>query len=176
MGELAVRQVPPPLLEHRQDLGLLPGEQPVDRLVARGGVVEMACGLAMAPPPRPGPVELEHPADPPERPACLHRLVDQAQQDGLGGAVDSCRDRAAQPQAASPRRAAGSIACSTIVADSRPTSLRRPVSSAVSTRLTLGRFCATSSPWSGPRPSPPLPLPPSVVERPLGEARATVLG
>jgi len=40
-----------PLLEHRQDLGLLPGQQPVDRVAAAGEVLETVRHLRVLPPP-----------------------------------------------------------------------------------------------------------------------------
>src|SRR5215207_3069466 len=128
-----------PLLEHREDLGLLPGEQPVDRVAAPGEVLETVPHLAVPPPPGPLTVQLEHAADPGHRPARLHRVVDDAEQHGLGGRVDSRRDRAAQPQAAFPRSAASSMACSTIVSCSRVISPVSLTISVCSARLCLGR-------------------------------------
>ena len=103
MGQLAVRQVDrTPLLEEGQNLGLLPDQEPVDGPPARHGVVEAVRGLAVTPPPSPLAVQLQHHADARQRPARLHGVVGQVQQEGLGGAVDSGWDRAAQPQAAFP--------------------------------------------------------------------------
>ena len=60
MGELAMRAVDVgPLGEQSDDLGLLPGEQPVDRMTARRRVVEPAGIAALTPAPRPTPVQLE---------------------------------------------------------------------------------------------------------------------
>ncbi len=74
MGQLAMREIDrAPLLEDGEDLGLLPRQEPMDRVAARGGIVEAARGLAVPPPPRPLPVQLEDPADPGECPPGLYR-------------------------------------------------------------------------------------------------------
>ena len=139
MGELAVAQIDrPPLVEQGQDLGLLPGQQAVGRVAARDGIIEGAGGLAVPPPPRPGTFQLEQPADPSQRPPRVDRVVDQTEQDELGGAVNPSRDRAAQAQLAFPRRAANSIACSTITDDNRMTSARSWASSVRSARFCFG--------------------------------------
>src|SRR3954447_19729781 len=126
-----------PLLEQGEDLGFLPGQQAMDRPSSAGDILEPVEDLAVPPSPRPLPVEFEHTADPGQRPAGLHGVVDDAQQDRLGGPVDSSWDRAAQSQAAFPRSAANSMACSTIVACNRVTSA---VSLAISVASALDCF------------------------------------
>ena len=140
MRQLAVREVDgTPLVEQRQDLGLFPAQQAVDGVAAGLGVVEAAGELAVLPPPRPGPVDLEQPADPRQRPPGGDGVVDQGEQRCFDGRIDTSWDRAVQPQLAFPRSAANSMACSTIVAVSRSLSARRRASSDSSARSARGR-------------------------------------
>jgi hypothetical protein len=133
VSELAVRQVDrAPLLEQLHHRLLFPRQQAADRVPARRLVVEAAVTATSLPAPRPLPVELQHAADPRQRPTCRHGPVDDVEQDGLGGPIDAGGDRTAHPQAAFPRNAASSMACSTIAVDSRSTSPRRRANSAFS--------------------------------------------
>ena len=135
VSELAMRPVHvAPLVEQRQDLSLLPLQEPVDRVPARAGVIEPAPGSALLPPPRPTPVQLDHRARPVQRPAGIDRIVDQGQQRRLGGPVDTGGNRTAHPQRDFPRSTANSTACSTTVAWSRSTSARNAAASDASWR------------------------------------------
>lgn len=103
MGELAMREIDgAPVGEELHDRLLLPRQQPVDRMPARGPVRERACRGAFVPAPHPPAVELEHPADPGQGPARRHRVGDQVQQTHLYGLIDAGRDRAVQPQLVFP--------------------------------------------------------------------------
>ena len=131
-----LRDIP---LEQGEDLRLFPAQEAVDGVPAGPGVVEAAGDLAVLPAPRPGPVQLEEPTDPRQRPARCDRVGDQDKEGSLDGRVDTSRDRAAQAQLAFPRSASNSMACSTIVAVSRALSSRRRASSDNSARSARGR-------------------------------------
>jgi hypothetical protein len=95
VGELAVRPVGlAPLVEQRQDLGGLGGEQTVHRGPARCLIGQPATGTAGDPPMRPPLDQLELVTGSAQRPAGLERLVDQVEQPRLGGRVDPGRDLA----------------------------------------------------------------------------------
>ena len=127
MGELAVGAVDlAPPVEQRHDLGDLPVQQPVQRAAARTAILQLVGGAAAKPPVGPHRAKLQHPAGRTELPAGRHRLLDQVQQAGLGGRLDSGWDPATQPQrpfpstsssfqasslSASPSRAASALAC-----------------------------------------------------------------
>ena len=75
MRELAMRPIDVgPLVEQRQDLGLLPVQDAVDRVAARAGVIESADGSAVLPSPRPTSVQLEHRTGPVQAPASIDRV------------------------------------------------------------------------------------------------------
>ena len=128
MRELAVRAVGlAPLLEQGQDpLGFL-RQQPVHRGTARCPVGELASGPAGDPAMGPDLAELEQAAGASDRPTGLDRFIDQVQQAGLGGRIDTAWDAATQPQPpfsstnvnrtasslhASESRATSALACS----------------------------------------------------------------
>ena len=135
MSELATRSVDvAPLIEQRQDLSLLPLQEPADRVPARAGVTEAALSSASLPPPRPTPAQFDHRTRPVQRPAGIDRTVDQGQQRRHGGPVDTGGDRTAHPQCDFPPSAANSTACSTTVAWSRLTSARNAPASDASWR------------------------------------------
>ena len=130
VGEFAVRPVDvAPLFEQSQDLVLFPLQEPVHRIPAGDAVFEAAGGPALLPAPQPAPVDLHHRAHPPQRPAGIDRDVDEPQQHGFGGPVDTGGDRAAHPQRDFPRSTASSTACSTTVAWNRSTSARNTATS-----------------------------------------------
>jgi hypothetical protein len=95
VGEFAVRAVGlAPLLEQGQDRLGLGGQRPVHRGPARDTVGESAPASAGEPAMRPDLPELQHAAGPSDRPPGLNRVVDQAQQGGLGGRIDTAWDMA----------------------------------------------------------------------------------
>ena len=95
MGELAMRAVHlTPLLEHRQDLRGLAGEQAVHRPATGPLVGQRAARGALGPAVRPDPAELQHLGGAGHTPALLHRGGEQPEQGLLGGRVDSAWDSA----------------------------------------------------------------------------------
>lgn len=104
---------------------MFPLQKPVHRIPAGDAVFEAAGGPAPLPAPQPAPVNLHHRAHPPQRPASTDRDVDEPQQHGFGGPVDTGGDRAAHPQRDFPR----STTSSTTAAWSRSTSARNTATS-----------------------------------------------
>jgi hypothetical protein len=87
MGQFAVGAVGVgPLLEQRQDLGLFPLEQTIDRVPARGGIIERKTGLAAGVPPL-GPLSIQpqHGACLPGGPATGNSVIDDREQLGFHG-------------------------------------------------------------------------------------------
>ncbi len=130
MSEFPMREINvAPHLEEVTDLGFLPREDAVYRVPTRCAVSEAPRVSACLPPPHSAPVQLQHRADPAQRPAGVGRVIDKTQQTFLDGPLDAGRDRTVQPQLAFPRRAANSMACSTIAVCKRPISALRPANS-----------------------------------------------
>lgn len=120
MGELAVGPVDlAPLIEQREDLRSLLGQDAVHRTPARGPVDQRPESPAGHPAVGADLAELEHPASPSQRPAPLDRGVEQVQQAGLGGRVDPVRDSATQPQPSFPSTSVSLTANSLQASDSR---------------------------------------------------------
>ena len=124
-----------PLVEQRQDLSLLPLQEPVDRVPARAGVIECAPGSALLPPPRPTPVQLERRRTPGSA-SSRHRTASSIKDSNATLAVPSTRAGTGPliPSAIFPRSTANSTACSTTVAWSRSTSARNAAASDASWR------------------------------------------
>ena len=123
MGEFAVGPVElAPLVEQRQDLLGLLGQQPVHRGPARRLVGQLAAGSSGDPAVCPPLRQLHAPARPAQGPARLQGLIKQVQQGGLGGRADRVRDPATQPQPPFPSTSISLTAISFRASDSRATS------------------------------------------------------
>src|SRR4051794_40246368 len=108
-----------PLLEHRQDLRGLAGEQAVHR-PATGPLVGQGAALgALGPAVRPDPTELEDLGGAGRGPALGDGLAQQTEQGLLGGRVDSAWDSATQPQGPFPSISINLTASSFTVSDNR---------------------------------------------------------
>ena len=95
MGELTVGAVGlAPLLEQGQDLGRFGVEQPVHRRPARCLVGQLPQGAAGNPAVRADLAEFQLVAGAAQCPACVDRVVEQAEQRRLSGHVDPLRDPA----------------------------------------------------------------------------------
>ena len=120
MGELAVGPVDlAPLVEQRQDRGLLLGQDAVHRTPARQPVDQRAQGSAGQPAVPPDLAKLERPAAVADRPTLLDRGIEQVEQPRLGGRVDPVRDSATQPQPSFPSTSVSFTASSLQASDSR---------------------------------------------------------
>ena len=103
MGELTMRTVDlSPLIEERQNLGLLGGEQTVYRGSSRSLVDQLAPGSAGQPTVCSAFGEFELAAGSAQGPALVERVADQVKQAGLGGRLDPGGDSATQPQPSFP--------------------------------------------------------------------------
>ena len=130
MSEFPMREINiAPGLEEIKDLGFLPREDAVYRVPTRCTVCEAPCVSASLPTPHSATVQLQHGTRPAQRPVAVEGVVDKSEQAFLDGPVDAGGDWTVQPQLAFPRRAANSMACSTIVFWSRETSALRPANS-----------------------------------------------
>ncbi len=118
-----------PGFEQVKNLGFLPRKEAVYRVPTRRAVSETPCVASSMPTPHSTPVHRQHGTDPAQCPAGVDGIINQSEQTLLGGPVDTGGDRAVQPQLAFPRRAANSMACSTIAACKRPISALRPANS-----------------------------------------------
>ena len=87
MGELAVGSVSAgPLVEQRQNLGLFPLQQTVDRVPARHSVIEAEAGLAAGvPPPGPLTIQPQHRTRTASGPAASDRVIDDREEFGFHG-------------------------------------------------------------------------------------------
>lgn len=138
MSQLAMGEVDgTPGVEQLDDGVLLPGQQPVDGVATRRAILQCARCSPDRPAPRPATVEAENMTSSLCAPALRYGAIDDLQQAGFGGRVDSRRDRAAQPQLDFPRRTASSTAWSITTAPRRSTSARSFASSEASSALTL---------------------------------------
>ena len=108
-----------PLIEQSQDLGLLLRQDAVHRRAARGLVGEVAASPAGQPAMRPDLPDLQHTACAADRPATGDRVVEQAQQAGLGGRIDTAWDTATQPQPPFPSTSVSFTASSLQASESR---------------------------------------------------------
>src|SRR5664279_4075553 len=132
--DLAMRAVDlAPLLDQIQDLGLLPGEQAVDR-AATGIAVLQAAGMyePLPPPVRADVGEVEHLARSSMRPTVPDRAVDQPQQLELGLRAHARGNRAEKPERCFPRCNVSSIAISFRASERRSFSARSSSSSTAS--------------------------------------------
>jgi len=95
VGELAVRPAGlAPLVEQLDDLGLLGGQQAIDRRPARLPVIQAPGRPPAQPPIGPHPVQLQQPARAVQAPAGIGRVLDQLQQAALGDLIDPARNPA----------------------------------------------------------------------------------
>ena len=93
MGQFAMRSVGlAPLVEQRQDLGGLLGEEPMNRRAARRFVGQPADGSSRDPAVGAHLTEGQFIAGLPQRPAGPQGVIDQLQQPGVGGRIDSAWD------------------------------------------------------------------------------------
>ena len=123
MGELAMRAVRvTPLIEQGQNLRGLLVQQPMHRRPARRPVGQPAPRPAGEPTIGPDLADLQHAAGSPDRPPGLDRLIDQVQQAGLGGRIDTVWDPATQPQPPFPSINTSFTASSLHASDNRATS------------------------------------------------------
>lgn len=99
MGELAVRPVDlAPLVEQGEDLGFFSGQDAVGWAAARGLVGQSTAAAAGVPAMGTDLAEVERATGPADRPAGIHRFIDEVEQPCLGGRVDPAWDSATQPQ------------------------------------------------------------------------------
>jgi uncharacterized protein YidB (DUF937 family) len=99
LGQLAVGAVDfAPLMVQRHDLSHLVVDQPVHQTAPRAAIGRLAEVAALDP----ALSELELPTRCPQAPTGMGGLVEELEQGGLGGLVDSARDSATQPQAPFP--------------------------------------------------------------------------
>src|SRR6478735_6676858 len=118
--QLAMRSVDlGPLLEHRQDLGLLGRQQTVHRGPARSAVDEVTEPGAEHPPVRPDPTKVQDNRGRRYRPPLLDGPIEQLQQGGLGGRIDPSGDAATYPQPPFPSTSINFTAISLTGSDSR---------------------------------------------------------
>ncbi len=123
MGELAVRPVDiAPLLEQRQDLGRLLGQDAMHRRAAGWPVDEATKRPTGQPAVCPDLAELQRLRGATQCPALIDGFVEQAQQGGLGGRVNTARDSATQPQPPFPSTNVSFTASSLQASDRRATS------------------------------------------------------
>lgn len=95
MRQLAVRAVSlAPLLEQGEDLLHFLSEEPMHRGPTRGPVDQLAAGSTGEPAVDSDLADLEHTADPSDRPPGLDSIVEQVQQAGLGGRIHAAWDTA----------------------------------------------------------------------------------
>ncbi len=133
MSEFPMREINiTPRFEEVTDLGFLPFKDAVYRVPTRCAVSETPSVASSLPTPHSATVQLQHRADPAQCPAGVDGVINQTQQTLLDGPVDTGGDWTVQPQLAFPRRAANSMACSTIVLWRRETSALRPANSDLS--------------------------------------------
>src|SRR5680860_257030 len=120
MGELSVTAIDlAPRLSELHDGLDLPVEQTMDRVPARGQVVEPVFGAALKPAVDAEVIDLQHRAGAPLGPALLDGIIDELEQAGLDVALDSRGDQTGQSQRPFPRSSMSSQACSLIVSVSR---------------------------------------------------------
>ncbi len=120
MCEFAMRAVDlAPLVEQRQDLLGLVGQDAVHRGATRWTVGELSSCSAGIPAVGTDLAELEHPARTPDLPAGIEGLVDQVEQACLGGRIDPVRDSATQPQPSFPSTRVSFTASSLQASESR---------------------------------------------------------
>ena len=108
-----------PLLEQRQDLGLLLGKDAVHRATTRRPVGQLAMGAAGVPAVGTNLAELEGSAGAADGPAGIEGLVDQVEQPGLGGRIHPVWDPATPPQPSFPSTSVSLSASSLHASESR---------------------------------------------------------
>src|SRR6478735_9876779 len=108
-----------PLLEHRQDLGLLGRQQTMHGRPTRSAVDKVTEPGAQHPPVRPDPAQVQHQRGGGHRPTLANGPVQQLEQPGLGGRVDPAGDAATYPQPPFPSTSINFTAISFTVSDNR---------------------------------------------------------
>ena len=123
MGELAVGAVDlAPLVIEREDLGAFLGQDRVQRVAARHPVGQCLLGSAGIPTVRTNLTKVQHPGGAPQRPASCEGLIEQTEESGFGGRIDTTWDTATQPQPSFPSTSVSLTASSLTASDNRATS------------------------------------------------------